>query len=283
MGTLNLAFYESSFLGAPGSVEGIFDALNSRQIIIGPIWFGNLAGETYGYWNDYQENIREEICKLSYIYKQVSFIFSERRDEPERVGIVASVEIRWPETDRSKSQYPCHYLKLTTHATAMFTQEKYDGTNNCARLLELAEILYQSYRPKFGWIERGLLSGYTTMEQIQNLEISHVYWANFFGPDYVEKYGREYFFGAPGWRCCLLADRGCMYVLSSNINRHKQGMKSLEEEVKSYFGISNVRKKNKPRKTSINREAKVSVGNLSENQLIDKIFDKLADHLFGKN
>jgi hypothetical protein len=130
----------------------------------------------------------------------------------------------------------------------MFSQEKYGAVRNCDRLLKIARLLYQNCRPKFGWIERDLLKGYTTKKHIESVEIPHVYWANIYGPEYLEKYSHAYFESAPGWMCEFMDDGGCLYVLSPDINRNRAGTKVLEESVKEYFGVPAVRKASKPRK-----------------------------------
>jgi hypothetical protein len=49
-------------------------------------------------------------------------------------------------------------------------------------------------------------------EEIAAGKLRFVFWANFFGPAYVEQYGREFLWNAPGWRVEELEDGGILYV-----------------------------------------------------------------------
>lgn len=244
--SLTLAFFESEFAGQPGSIEEIIESAQSSSIEISNIQVGSYASELHASWQTY-EQLTPEGWQIAYNHQQIGFHFLERRPGLERVGIVGHVEIQWTENAASQSNMPVRFLKLFTDSTAMFTQVQYDSKQNCDRLLTLARRLYTIYRPQFGWIERDLLSGYTTQADIVAQTIPHIYWANFFGPQYVEKYGLAFFEQAPGWLCEVLGDGGCLYVLSPDTNR-KKGAAQLETAVKDYFSVESVRKKHKKRR-----------------------------------
>ena len=236
-------------MGAAGSVETTFEAIHRLDIEISNVHTGDFGSEDYTSWKSFNDIDQSDIS-IIYGNKQLSFHIAEIRAQQNNMGIVANVDIQWPDVSLGKSKMPYRFLKLTTFGTAMFSQKKYRSAENCARLLTIAETLYAAYRPRFGWIERNLESGYTTKGHSSRLEIPHIYWANFFGREYLDSYGRDFFERAPGSICRLLDDGGCMYVLSPDINRNRAGMKSLEEEVKRYFSVAAVRKLKKSRKRS---------------------------------
>lgn len=78
--------------------------------------------------------------------------------------------------------------------------------------LALAEVLYPRLRPIFGSIdEPGENEPFG--QRVRDLEGTYLFWANFFGPPYVERYGRDFLLAAPGWRKEELEDGGILYVV----------------------------------------------------------------------
>jgi hypothetical protein len=73
-----------------------------------------------------------------------------------------------------------------------------------------------------------------------NLQLPHIYWANFFSPAYVEQLGRDRLMNAPGWKKESLNDGGLLYVLTPSLEG--TGPKAMVEAVKKYFGIDSVRR-----------------------------------------
>ena len=51
---------------------------------------------------------------------------------------------------------------------------------------------------------------------IKNSDLKYIFWANFYGPAYVEKYGRKFLLGAPGWKKEELDDGGILYVVTES-------------------------------------------------------------------
>ena len=69
--------------------------------------------------------------------------------------------------------------------------------------------------PEFGWLDFGDPAGSTSDPRRRNIgTLPHLYWANFFGPRYVRKLGREWIGNAPGGYLESLNDGGVLYVVS---------------------------------------------------------------------
>ena len=86
-------------------------------------------------------------------------------------------------------------------------------------LLKLAFNLYSMLQPVFCWVDG---TGYDTPneKEIATLSLRKIMWANFYGPEYVDKYGREFLLNAPGWKKEELNDGGIAYIISPNyLNR----------------------------------------------------------------
>lgn len=250
MGTLDVGLFGSKTIGKPGSLEDLFRMLNTIGYETKRLMVGSWVDGIHKDWPIFNEQVLEEL-DIAYEKEQIRFEITETIIQyPELMDLHGFVEITWVETPPKRSKLPYKYLKYSTHGTPIFTQKKYSSEDHCENLLHIVRLLYKAYKPRYGWVERGLMSGYTTRDAIKNLEIPHIYWANIFGPEYVEKYGKEYFQNAPGWLCEFLDDGGCLYVLSPDINRNKKGIKALEEEVKAYFDIENVRKKKRKKKAT---------------------------------
>lgn len=276
MGELHILLYEPAELGDPGSLESITGVLDSAGIEVK--WFrvtGNREGKAI-LWKSLDEANAQDFSE-AYELSNLTFFINER-DQPPGESIVASIDLGWDEAANSRSRMPGRYVRLATDGTAMFSQGKYGAAKHCERLLGIAELLYRACRPSFGWIERDLLKGYTTKKHIAALEIPHIYWANFFGPAYLEKYGRSHFEAAPGLRCQFLDDGGCLYVLSPDINRNRAGMKALEESVKAHFGVQTVRKVSRPRKQEPRPDPENDIPSLSgKGKTVEEIAAWLTD------
>jgi hypothetical protein len=215
---------------------------------------GDFVTGKFAEWKVFDPKILGEL-DVAYKHKEFHFHFKEMITEPDlkrgvepEIGIIGWVNIIWSDSKPTKSKVPQQYLSIDAFHTPPFTQEKYGSHRNCSRLLEVSSMIYDVFRPEFGWIERGLWSGYTTSDDMEKLNIPHIYWANFFSPKYVEKYGKDFFQNAPGWKTEFLEDGGCLYALSPDLNRNKAGIRKLEKDVMDYFGIGYVRKKTKKRK-----------------------------------
>jgi hypothetical protein len=99
-------------------------------------------------------------------------------------------------------------------------------------LIGLSRLLYPKLQPRLGWIDFTEI-GEPTERQIQATKLTRIMWANFFGLEYVQKYGQEFLLNAPGWLKEELPDGGVLYVLSPNV-LHRWSMVS-RWEVEAYF------------------------------------------------
>jgi hypothetical protein len=77
--------------------------------------------------------------------------------------------------------------------------------------LAFARLLYPHLRPKYGWIDESS-GNEPTSKDIAATKLQYIFWANFFGPEYVERYGRDFLLNAPGWKVEELDDGGILYV-----------------------------------------------------------------------
>ncbi len=98
--------------------------------------------------------------------------------------------------------------------------------------LDFVLTLYPHLRPAYGWIDE-VGTNAPKSAQAASLKLTHICWANIFGPPYVEKYGLDFLLGAPGWRVEQLPDGGVLYVLSPSFVDRWQVVG--EHEVESYF------------------------------------------------
>jgi hypothetical protein len=76
-------------------------------------------------------------------------------------------------------------------------------------------LLYSHLRPKYGRIDEGGYDKPSDMA-IARTELKYLFWANFFGPAFVEKYGKKFLLGAPGWVKEELDDGGILYVATES-------------------------------------------------------------------
>jgi hypothetical protein len=97
-----------------------------------------------------------------------------------------------------------------------FRDQSSDLEPYAQELLRVALRLYPQLGPSFGWVDESAgNNGY--IKEAMAVKFQVIGWVNFFGPPFVEKYGREFLMGLPGWRIEELDDGGIFHQLTSNI------------------------------------------------------------------
>ena len=251
MSEVRLRFHLVKDMGKPGSLEAILDILQALRLPPDTVQVGD-----YMYVG---EHLRKPIAlwveePLEQVRRQLGVAYEHRhlhvlvvQDQSDEYNwLVFRLDLKW-EYDQGGTPMKTR-VYLRTHDAWMFNEAKYPREYYAQLLLRLAKELYAILHPVFGSID--FCSNRTREKDVRALEIPHIYWANFFGPEYVEKYGKEYFMKAPGWLHEELDDGGILYVLAPVMARRVKGYKALVEEVKTYFGLESVRceKKRKPKR-----------------------------------
>lgn len=97
--------------------------------------------------------------------------------------------------------------------------------------LALGYILYPYLSPLYGWIDK---AGDKTLgaKSVKRTELKYIFWANFVGPAYVQKFGRDFLLNAPGWKKEELEDGGILYVVCE---RFTDWLKKKPKAVLDYF------------------------------------------------
>lgn len=248
---LNVVFLCSETVGQLHSLELLLDALQQVNYEVSWLGVGDTVTERFAFWKHYDEQARKGFG-IANSKHHLSFFVA---DNVVGGGIILNFEVRWQNSEGNPSggtAWPWHLWQVKdsgcnsiveahTKDTAMYTQRQWNPDGNAQRLLELATVIYNTIHPRFAWIERCHWKGYTTPEDIVQLRLPHLYWANFFSPVYVERLGREFLMSAPGWKKVPLADGGLLYVLAPSLAGI--GPKATITAVQNYFGISSVRRK----------------------------------------
>jgi hypothetical protein len=105
-------------------------------------------------------------------------------------------------------------------------------------LLNLAHHLYLRFQPRFGFVDFNSFSG-TLFNDVLAIRTKKIYWANFFDPKYVEKYGKEYLLNAPAWKKELLPDNGVFLQLNEQLTT--SGTHITLDMVKKYFSTAGIK------------------------------------------
>jgi hypothetical protein len=98
--------------------------------------------------------------------------------------------------------------------------------------LELGKVCYHVMRPRYAFAESPDL--FVDWSDIEAARITHVCWAQFFGPQFVVGIGREVLRNAPAWRSENLGDGGILYVLSASPYLGR-GPRQYWEAARQYF------------------------------------------------
>ena len=246
MSEVKLRFHLIKDIGKPGSLESVLDTLEAMGLPIERVQIGSpLITESIVWWDHYDEDVRRQL-QVAYKHRHLHILVVQ--DQSDKYNwLVFRLDLKWEYNSDGTPVKTRVYLR--THDAWMFNEAKYPREYYAQLLLGLAKELYAILHPVFGSID--FCSNRTWEKDVEALEIPHIYWANFFGPEYVAKYGKEYFLKAPGWLHEELDDGGILYVLAPVMARRVKGYKALVEEVKAYFGLESVRCEKKRKRSKV--------------------------------
>jgi hypothetical protein len=115
-----------------------------------------------------------------------------------------------------------------------FKDERHLVEPTIQRLSVLGRTLYPLTRPWLGCLDEAFSDSILSRD-VRKLRLTHIGWVNFFGPAYVEKYGRDFLLGLPGHKTELLPDGGVFHQLSpAFVARSEQEAKALRRQVIAY-------------------------------------------------
>jgi hypothetical protein len=217
---LNIHFLDSKTLGKPGSLENIIEFFENIGFEIKEF---EVKGEKMAWKEGLYHAYHNKSCWFCAFNSSWRFEVHQiiAWDIPELGGIGR------------------HYIRTINNNEPYFWDPDKDPERYARFYLDIGKGLYTILQPTFGWIEWDLEWLPTKHEDIENLRLPALYWANFFGPPYVRQLGREKILKAPAWRIEELPDGGLLYILASSPGWCKEHV-SLEE-VRAYFGVERVR------------------------------------------
>ncbi|MBI4318925.1 MAG: hypothetical protein HY675_10570 [Chloroflexi bacterium] len=109
------------------------------------------------------------------------------------------------------------------------------------RLVRFGLYSYPLVRPAIGYIDKSWAKEPFPAD-VQRRKLVSLGWVNFFGPPYVEKYGRDFLSGIPGYRVEELPDGGVFHQLSPTFLVEDAAVaRSLRQEVKDYCAKAGVK------------------------------------------
>ena len=227
------------YLGQPGSLEQILEAVQGMGFSLDFLKVGSWAAGLDASWKKFDDQMRREI-HTAYDKRNLAFLCMDRESHLSPWFLLEWESVGLDELWHAR-------LNVEQSHTVLFTRKQFDREFYAQRYLEVGKRLYSIVQPAFGWIERvspmKCLPGYTEFSDVEDLAVPMIYWANFFGPEYVDKLGKEYLMNAPGWKVEELKDGGVLYVLSPNMAG--TGPKAVVEQVKQYFDVDWVRRRRK--------------------------------------
>ena len=124
------------------------------------------------------------------------------------------------------------YLFLGMKADLVLPPDAVTARLNADLFLELGKIGYQVLQPKYAFGEN--LNMYVEMADVDASRLTHVCWANLFGPQFVRGIGRDLLINAPAWRNENLGDGGLLYVLAASPYLY-QGPQQYWGAARQYF------------------------------------------------
>ena len=252
---VTLRLFNCAELGSEGSLEQLLSTVHNAGFEIRGVNAGRRYHEVGDEDEEADSHIAVQYCgkvpdRLQVAYEQRRLRFTTAYMHPDNSTVgVNFFDIGWNPPGAANLRED--WIVARAGFNEIFILKKKDPEYHARRFLQLGMDLYSITGPSFGYIEavphgsfRPLKYGHTTFEEVAKLRLPHIYWANFFGPDYVNHLGREFLAQAPGWKLQDLDDGGFLYVLSPSLSG--AGPADVVRKVRSYFGVEHVRRR--PRK-----------------------------------
>lgn len=234
MGTsIDILFLDSPTLGQPGTLEQIIQLFQDLDFELENFLVDDDPEMLFENRARLESLSVQEIIEES--YQTQSLIFDASHPEQ---GVVLLQQIGWGEHDvdlKDRVFVNTSTLSIDIH------HPEIDSESFNSFILEIAERFYSVLKPSFGWIDYELLDGWRipTYASIGALELQCLFWANFLGPKFVRKLGREKILNAPAWKVSDLDDGGLLYRLGSHLTG--SGDHVDLGEVLEYWGVESVR------------------------------------------
>lgn len=124
------------------------------------------------------------------------------------------------------------YLFLGTLDEYFVPPDSLEARMRADRFIEYGKTCYRFLGPVYAFAEN--LNTYIKNEDVQRHNLTHVCWAQFFGPDFVHGFGRETLLNAPAWRNENLGDGGILYVLAASPYLYR-GPRQYWSAAREYF------------------------------------------------
>lgn len=96
---------------------------------------------------------------------------------------------------------------------------------------DVVRALYSVLKPEYGWIDDSADEA-LPLKALVGRKITYIFWANFYGPEYVKEYGKDLFLKAPGWSKEQLPDGGVLYITCKTI---AEWTKNKPQQITDYF------------------------------------------------
>lgn len=123
-------------------------------------------------------------------------------------------------------------LYLGVNAAKMLPPEALSARLNADIFLEYGKLCYHILKPLYAFAET--LNTFIDEEAVKQHQLTHVCWAQFFGPNFVQGVGQERFMRAPAWRNENLENGGLLYVLAASPCLY-QGAGQYWQQARDYF------------------------------------------------
>lgn len=118
------------------------------------------------------------------------------------------------------------------HAEHVIPPESSEARLNADLFLEYGKLCYRVLKPLYAFAEN--LNIHIAMDDVRAYRLTHICWAQFFGPDFVQEVGQEVLMNAPVWRNENLGDGGLLYVLAPSPYLHR-GPRQYWDQAREYF------------------------------------------------
>jgi hypothetical protein len=124
------------------------------------------------------------------------------------------------------------YLLLGMRGDEFLPVESPSARLNADRFLEFGKICYRLLKPIYAFAET--VNSFVERNNVEAGLLTHMFWAQFFGPAFVQKIGQEILQKAPAWRNENMSDGGILFAMAATPYMVR-GPQQYWLETKRYF------------------------------------------------
>jgi len=105
------------------------------------------------------------------------------------------------------------HLNFSADSAISRNPDKFNKDEIAQKCVDYGKEWFPIFKPQYGWVDLG---SQISPNKVKKVVIERLPWVSFFGPNYVEKYGKDFLLGIPAYKTGEIDGGGVFVQLSRN-------------------------------------------------------------------